>query len=230
MHDDKRAVGLIGPVGAGKTSYAQRLADQGFANIDCGVILAQRFKEADLRDKEVQEQLERKRRGELVDSAFVVRCIAPLITRAYEEGRSIVLPGSFRTIQECEGLWPVLEQTYGTARFHFCVIHLSLPEAIRRCQQRRVCQHGHSFGINDGDHRIARCPKDDTEIAHRDDDSKEVVTRRYQDYKKTEQEIMHFFYRRLGTIGHLPQESSHGHAQLRHLTSRRPFRSLAANV
>lgn len=230
MHDDRQAIALVGPVGSGKSSYAHRLADQRFLPIDCSAVLSEVLQNADPRDGEVQEQLERKRAGLLVETSFVVRCMAPRIIQAYEEGWSIVLPGSFRTLQECQLLWPILERTYGTGGFHLYVIHVSLQEVKKRCARRRVCQHGHSFGRDEGDHLITRCPKDGTEVTHRHDDDPDVVTRRYRVYEEAKRDVISFFYSRFGHIGHLPPESSEGHAKLRHLTGGRLLRSRAANV
>ncbi len=188
------AVLLIGPPGAGKDTQAELLAlELGLDQIKTSKIIEQKFSDADPADSVLQLQKERKDQGQLVDPKLVVGWVIEHIQKIHSEGKGLVASGSPRTLSEAEDELPLLGSLYGSESLKILYINVSEDESVKRNSFRRVCEkNGHPIPNFPEYKDLVVCPKDQSPIISRQDDTPETIRNRYQVYTAETMPVIDF--------------------------------------
>jgi adenylate kinase len=187
LRKEKWAIILIGPIGAGKGTQADLLAeDFGLYHFETSKIIREKFDTADSSDLAIQTEKAKYERGELTDPATVLRWVLEKIASLASQDTGIVFSGSPRTVLEAEGELPVLHQHYGKENVKFVFINISEAEAIKRSAGRRVCQaNGHPIPNFLEFREMKVCPKDGSPLIRKAgglDDDPEKIKKRYNGF------------------------------------------------
>ena len=183
-NDKKWAAIIVGPPGSGKDTQAELLARElRLTEIKTSDIINDKFAQADPNNPFMQEQIARKKAGELVDSKIVERWVEEAVHTAAAGDTGIVLTGSPRTLEEAQVIMPILDNLYDKNTIKVVLITLSEEESVKRNSKRRVCQaNGHPIWDTEQNKDLTACPEDGSPIILRGDDTPETIINRYQVY------------------------------------------------
>ncbi|MBI2463313.1 MAG: nucleoside monophosphate kinase [Candidatus Spechtbacteria bacterium] len=191
--DQKIAVILLGPPGAGKGTQAERLAKKfSLHMVATSAILHEKIKNA-VDDPEAQEAKRVMERGELVDSKLVTKWIIEEIAHLAEKGASIIFDGSPRTLYEAEQEYYALKREYDD---NIYVFFISIPEEeiIFRNVHRRTCEQcKRSLIYSEETERLTACPYCGGKLIHRVDDDPEVIKARIEQYNSRTMPVVNYF-------------------------------------
>jgi adenylate kinase len=190
----KQIVVFIAPPGAGKGTQAELLAQKfGFYQLETSKIIEQKFKEADPNDARLQEEKKRWLAGELTDPHLVVDWFCEKIHALVDEGQSLVLSGSLRTLYETEKMLPVLDDLVGQDNLKIFHITLSEEESIKRNVGRRICEKNRHPVPNFPEYKDTTvCPWDGSRLVKRALDKPDIIKERYQVYKKETEPVFNY--------------------------------------
>jgi len=178
---------IFGPPGAGKGTYASRLATElKIANVATGDIFRQEIKEKTNLGKSIINFVES---GLLVPDEIVIEVLKRKITQPNSQ-RGFILDGYPRTVEQAKALDKMAKID--------AVVHLVLPEwaIIERLSNRRICRNcGAIYNI-----KYSPKPKDDlkcdrcrAEIYQRKDDKPDVIRERLRVYEKQTQPLIKYY-------------------------------------
>jgi adenylate kinase len=183
-----RRLTLIGPPGAGKGTYAERLsADFNLPHIATGDMLRHEVEEATELGSRAKSFMDR---GELVPDELVVELTVNRL-RQSDATDGWILDGFPRSVAQARGL----DQELGAEAVE-SVIALDVPteEIIDRISGRRVCPRGHVYHVTrDPPQRPGICNVDGGSLSQREDDKEEVVRHRIEIYGQETQPLFEFY-------------------------------------
>jgi len=201
----KKVIILFGPPGAGKGTQASLLAEKfNLYYFETSKILEQKFKESleevfiidgkkysVLKEKELWEQ------GILCSPPFVTFLVKENIKKLAEEGKSLILAGSPRTVYEGEKIIPLLKDLYGQENIKVFLIEISSKETIFRNSHRKICELlRHPILYNKETEKLTICPLDGSKLLKREGlDDPETIKKRLVEYKNRTIPIIEIFKR-----------------------------------
>lgn len=182
-----RGIILMGPPGAGKGTQAALLAARlGLRHISTGEILREEVQRGTALGQAARGYMDR---GELVPDDLIIE-----ILRGRLDG-SFLLDGFPRTLAQAEALARLapIERVLN--------IRLSEEEVIRRLTARRVCAEcGQNYNLAFNPPRVAGvCDSCGGRLIQREDDTPEVIRRRYRVYEAQTAPLREF-YRQQGLL------------------------------
>lgn len=163
-------IAILGPPASGKGTQASALADRyDYAHLSTGDMLRAAVEAGTELGQEAAPYMER---GDLVPDELVLS----IVSEELPDDRGYVLDGFPRTAAQLEALDEPLD----------LVIVLQVPEeeSVRRVTGRRVCPEGHVYHVDyDPPAEPGVCDVDGEPLRQREDDSEEVVERRWHEYE-----------------------------------------------
>jgi adenylate kinase len=102
------------------------------------------------------------------------------IKRLADEGESLILAGSPRTMPEAEELTPFLKKLYGTKNIKVVLLDISAKESIFRNSHRKICElMRHPVLYSQETDKLKSCPLDGSKLLKRKglDDPKTIIVR-----------------------------------------------------
>lgn len=177
---------IFGPPGAGKGTYASRLAERlDIAAISTGDIFREEIKQKTTLGEKVEDFLNR---GELVPDEIVIEVLKDRISRPDSE-RGFILDGFPRTVEQAKALDEITEID--------AIIRLIVPEwvIIERLSNRRTCRKcGAIYNVKYLKPKKAGiCDKCGGELYQREDDKPEVVRERLRVYEAQTQPLIEYY-------------------------------------
>jgi len=111
-----------------------------------------------------------------------------------DEGKSLILAGSPRTVPEAEEITPFLKKLYGVKNIKVVLLDISAKESIFRNSHRKICElMRHPVVYNKETARLKLCPLDGSKLLKRKglDDPKTIIVRLKQ-YKDRTLPVMSY--------------------------------------
>jgi adenylate kinase len=206
----KQVIILFGPPGAGKGTQSELLSEKmGLYLFETSKILEREFKKAENMPEDAPERFveidgqkfdvlnERKtwKLGELNSPPWVTYLTVKEIQRIFDDGESIILSGSPRTVYEAEREMPLMEKLYGKENIHIVLIEISAEITIFRNTHRKICElMRHSILFNKETETLTLCPLDGSGLMKRKDlDDPETIKTRLVQYKKRTLPLFEYF-------------------------------------
>lgn len=180
----KQIVAFVAPPGAGKGTQADMLSRKfNFVHLESSKVIEDKFNNGDRNDPELVEAKKQWHSGELVNPQTVIKWMSEHIIKLANEGKSIVLSGSPRTLPEAEAEMPLIEQKFGRDNIKIFSIKISEEESIKRNSNRRVCKgNRHSIPNLPKYEELDKCPWDGSRIIKRALDIPKVIKERLKEY------------------------------------------------
>jgi adenylate kinase len=120
------------------------------------------------------------------------------IGEIYDMGKSLILSGSPRSLEEAAIEMPSLCKTYGKENISIINLELSAQDSILRNSNRRVCElMRHSILFIPENANLKRCPLDGSLLIKRDDDNSQTVLNRLKEYETVTLPLVEY-YQKLG--------------------------------
>jgi adenylate kinase len=206
----KQVVIIFGPPGAGKGTQSELLSSKtGSFLFETSRILEREFEKAENLAEDSPKRYiefdgqkfdilyEKKiwKEGLLCDPPFVTYLVIQEIQKLFDEGKSLILAGSPRTLYEGEKVMPFIENLYGKENIKSLLIEISPEVTTFRNTHRRICQLvRHSILFNEETEKLNACPLDGSKLVKREGlDSPEAIVVRLQQYKDRTYPIFDFF-------------------------------------
>ena len=207
---EKQVVIIFGPPGAGKGTQSELLSSKtGAFLFETSRILEREFERAKTLPEDSEERFiefdnqkfdilyEKKiwTEGVLCDPPFVTYLVMKEIQKLFDEGKSLILAGSPRTLYEGEKIMPFIENLYGKENIKTVLIEISPEVTIWRNTHRRICKLvRHSILFNKETEPLTSCPLDGSDLVKREGlDSPESIKVRLQQYQDRTFPIFEFF-------------------------------------
>ena len=181
----KRLVIFIAPPGAGKGTQADVLSHtHGFEHVETAKIISHKFMAAEEDDAVIVREKEKYDAGQMVEPKLVSQWFLEEIELLSNQGKSIVVSGSPRTLYEAKAVLPSFIKWFGTDNIIVFNVEIDEETSIQRNSGRRLCKLNRHPIPNDEAHRnITVCPDDGSALEHRGSlDTPEVIKKRYQVY------------------------------------------------
>ena len=197
----KQVVILFGPPGAGKGTQSELLAERmGLFLFETSKMLERNFKEVEKSGNDesqryveiegekfdVLHEKELWQKGILCSPPWVTYLIIKEIKKLCENGESLVLAGSPRTIYEVQRELPVMIDLYGKENIKVVLIEVGPEKTIFRNTHRKICDlMRHSILFNDETEKLTKCPLDGSALTKRKDlDDEETIKVRIKEYNE----------------------------------------------
>jgi len=190
--EQKKAIMLMGPPGAGKSYMAQMIASQvGFQHVNTGELIKRIInnpKNAD--DEVIQREKEIYTSGRLNSEPWVASLIIAEAKRVFNEGKSVVFSGSPRTMPEAKALAPMLLRDYGKGCVYAFLLNIQKETALGRMKRRRVCSKcGISLMPDDA---IEQCRLCGGAVISKSLDDPEKIKIRFEEYETRTKPILDY--------------------------------------
>ena len=204
-NEKKRVVVLFGPPGAGKGTQSNLLSEKlGLYLFETSSILEKKFKEADSGKRffeidgekfDVFDEKKKWEEGILCSPPFVTLLVMERIRELYEDGKSLVLSGSPRTLYEAEKILPLLKELYGEENIKVVLVEITPEQTIFRNSHRKICElMRHSILYNEETEKLTICPLDGSRLTKREGlDDPETIKVRLKEYKERTFPIFDYF-------------------------------------
>ena len=209
----KNIVIIFGPPGAGKGTQSELLASKTGAYLfETSRILEREFDKAkDLSEDSTERFIdfdgqkfdilyEKKlwTEGVLCDPPFVTYLVMQEIQKLFDEGKSLILAGSPRTLYEGQKIMPFVENLYGKENIKSVLIEITPEVTTFRNTHRRICELvRHSILFTKETEQLVNCPLDGSKLMKREGlDTPESIVVRLQQYKDRTFPIFEFFKER----------------------------------
>ena len=194
----KWAVMVIGPIGSGKGTQAELLAERfGFFNFETSKIIEEKIKNAETTDEVMMREKNNWETGILNTPELVKQWVLEKIEELHKQGSGIVFSGSPRTLEEAEAELPVLESLFGKENIKVINLQLDEHRSIERNSTRRICKKNrHPIPNFPQFQNITTCPRDGSELVTRELDTPEVIKVRYQEYLNRTTPVLDFLNQR----------------------------------
>jgi adenylate kinase len=206
----KQVIILLGPPGAGKGIQADLLSDKmGFYLFETSKILEREFAKAENLAEDSPERFiefdgqnfdilhEKKiwKEGILCDPPFVTYLVLKEIQKLFDNGESLILSGSPRTLYEAEKIMPFIEKLYGKENIKTVLIEISPEQTIFRNSNRKICQlMRHPILYNKETENLTMCPLDGSKLLKREGlDDPEIIKVRLKEYKERTMPLFNYF-------------------------------------
>lgn len=209
----KQVVIIFGPPGAGKGTQSELLSSKtGSFLFETSRILEREFERAESLSPDSPKRFidfdnqkfdilnEKKlwKEGVLCSPPFVTYLVMQEIQKLFDEGKSLILAGSPRTLYEGQKIMPFIENLYGKENIKTVLIEISPEVTTFRNTHRRICQLvRHSILFNKETEPLVSCPLDGSKLMKREGlDNPETIIVRLQQYKERTFPIFDFFKER----------------------------------
>ena len=200
----KQVIITFGPPGAGKGTQAELLADKfSFYYFETSKILEETFKkagdkdsiEADGKKYLISKEKELWEKGFICSPPFVVFLVKEKMKELSDEGKSLIIAGSPRTLYEAENIMPFIKELYGENNIKSILIEISPEQTIFRNSHRRICElMRHPILYNKETEKIDFCPLDGSKLIKRKGlDDPETIKVRLKEYKERTFPIFDYF-------------------------------------
>lgn len=180
----------MGAPGSGKTTLSRNLAARASVLvIETGNLLRAEAKRGTALSDEIKSY---QSAGNLVPSAVVQRVICAELDRA--KGDLVLFDGFPRNMPQTDLLTGIL-QSHKLDLTTIFIFEITLETVLNRLGGRRVCPHcGAIYHIaSNPPSRAGRCDKCGTELVQRQDDSPEVIKRRFENYNRETMPVIEHF-------------------------------------
>ncbi len=201
---NKKLVIFIGPPGSGKGTIANLLEDNlGFKHMESSKLIEEKFektKPGDPEWEEVEKERELFNAGVLTTSSFVFGLIKGKVQEMSALGKSIVLSGSPRTLEEARYELPIFIEEYGKENVHVILMDVSPEVSISRNSRRRICEKKrHPIPWTPETENITVCPEDGSRLIDRGTlDDPETIKIRLETYAKETEPILGYIEEEFG--------------------------------
>ena len=206
----KQVVIIFGPPGAGKGTQSELLSSKtGSFLFETSRILEREFDRAEKLSEDSPKRFidfdnqkfdilhEKKlwKEGVLCSPPFVTYLVMQEIQKLFDEGKSLILAGSPRTLYEGEKIMPFIENLYGKDHIKTVLVEISPEVTTFRNTHRRICALvRHSILFNKETEPLTACPLDGSKLMKREGlDDPETIKVRLQQYKERTFPIFDFF-------------------------------------
>jgi len=189
----KEVVILFGPPGAGKGTQSELLSDKlGLYYFETAKALEREFNnpsqevlKIEGEDFKMSDEKQLWLDGKLCSPPFATEIVKRDIKKLADEGESLVLAGSPRTVYEAEKVIPLLEDLYGKKNIKVVLIEISPEETIFRNSNRRICElMRHPILFKEETKGLTICPLDGSKLVKREGlDDPETIKVRLEEYK-----------------------------------------------
>ncbi len=186
MQKPKIVIALYGLPGSGKGTQANLLTQKyGCTNFDTGKLL-----ESIWHNPKRQHDPLVKRERALFDSgvlntpSFVLEEVRRAAQELAQNGSGIVFSGSPRTMEEAEGLIPVLGKLYGKKRMFFFELQVKEEDSITRNSARLLCTKCKTgvLSLYYPGRKPTHCPNCAGPLYRRSVDDPKVIPKRLEEY------------------------------------------------
>jgi adenylate kinase len=142
----------------------------------------------------VADEEQRVKDGKLCSTPFVACLMRKRIGEIYDMGKSLILSGSPRSLEEAAIELPALEKNYGKDNISIINLELSAQDSITRNSNRRVCElMRHSILYIPENAGLKRCPLDGSLLIKREDDNDQTVLRRLKEYEEITLPLVEYY-------------------------------------
>lgn len=201
MEEMPKVIIMLGPVGAGKGTQADILAERhGFYHFETSKVIEEQLNahsdqetiEVDGKTYTYGHERELFNTGILNTPEVVTFWNKEKIRSLAKQGKTIVFSGSPRTMFEAEELIPLLEELYGKDSLRLLVIQVPEEESIFRNSHRRICKQCRTpVPYTEETKNLESCPKCGGELVTRGDlDTPEVIKVRLKEYAERTKPII----------------------------------------
>ena len=138
--------------------------------------------------------------GKLVPDEVIIEMVTTWLKEKSNTNKPIILDGFPRTKTQAEMLNKILKNEM--PKYDFRIIRLVIPkeEIVERLVNRIVCENKKCQAVYNTSMPEAKsgiCPKCGSKLIKREDDTKEVIEKRFEVYQENENKILNF-YRSIG--------------------------------
>jgi len=203
---NKKLVIFIGPPGSGKGTIAVLLEKNfGFEHIESSKLIESKFektKEGDLDWDEVEKERKGFDAGILTSPPFIIKLMAEKIKEMSTEGKSVVLSGSPRTLDEAENELPIFIEEYGKENVHIIHMYVSPEVSLERNSNRRICKENrHPIKWTPKTKHLTVCPEDGSPLINRGIlDAPETIKVRLKEYAERTEPILGYIEKEFGIV------------------------------
>jgi adenylate kinase len=190
MKNNRLAIIMLGPPGAGKGTQARMMGEElKFPHISTGDMLREALKNQTELGKKAKAFMES---GALVPDDLVDAIVAERLERE-DCSRGFILDGYPRTISQAESLQRLFDRD-GT-KILTLGVEVGDSELIKRLSSRWTCPKcGKMFNANLDPSKVGgQCDECSTLLIQRKDDTAEVISERLQVYHKTTQPLIQYY-------------------------------------
>lgn len=200
----KQIIILLGQPGAGKGTQAQLLSEKfSYYYFETSKILEGAFSQGDENKSfeiegktySLKEEKDLWLKGILCSPPFVTNLVTEKIKELAEDGRSIILSGSPRTLYEGEKVTPVLFDLYGKENIKVVLIEISAEATIFRNSHRKICElMRHPILYSKETEPLLNCPLDGSKLLKREGlDDPETIKIRIKEYVERTLPLIDYF-------------------------------------
>jgi len=207
---NKQIIILFGAPGAGKGTQSELLSNKtGSYLFETSKILEREFARAenlsensperfidfDNQKFDILHEKDLWGKGILCDPPFVTYLVIKEIQKLFDEGESLILVGSPRTLYEAEKIMPFIENIYGKKNIKSVLIEITPEQTIYRNSHRKICELiRHSILFNKETENLTICPLDGSKLVRREGlDDPEVIKVRLKEYAERTYPIFDYF-------------------------------------
>jgi len=206
----KRIIILFGAPGAGKGTQSELLSEKlGLYFFETSKVLEkefiksenlpesspERFVEFEGEKFDVLNERELWKKGALCSPPWVTYLCLREFKRFAEEGDSLIIAGSPRTVYEAEREMPVLVDLYGKENIRIAMLEISAESTVFRNSHRKICElMRHSILSNDETEQLTHCPLDGSKLVKRKAlDDAETIKVRLKEYEERTLPLFEYF-------------------------------------
>ncbi len=185
-----KAVIIYGPPGSGKGTQANLLAGKsGFSHLDTGEYLRNILHDPDSqKNKIILKERKLNDSGKLNTPSWVLKIIGQRVREISKLKKSIVFSGSPRTVFEAlgdsknKGMIKILEQAYGKKNIFVFLLEIPPSVSLKRNSKRSSCSVCKTVLLAKYNN-LKSCPFCGGKIKRRQDDEKEIILTRLEEYR-----------------------------------------------
>lgn len=202
--DKKRVVIIMGAPGSGKGTQSELLSNKfNLFYFETSKIIESNIMNATGNQSLIvngqkylfKEEKIRWETGILVSPPLVAFWVKEKIKQLADEGKSLILAGSPRTMPEAKEIVPFLKKLYGTKNIKVILLDISAKESIFRNSHRKICElMRHPVLYSKETINLKFCPLDGSRLLRRKglDDPKTIIVR-LKEYRERTLPIISLF-------------------------------------